>query len=766
MIRGLILVILSVLSWQVMAFKSSIDDGGYYYIDSNEAGLSYDFEDISTLPTSSLISLDDDDSQFVNIGFSFKFYGVNYSSVSVTSNGVLSFNSSNSSYGSTSIPSAIGFSKVGSSILGWWGDLDPEEGGSIRSVVTGSSPNRVFIVQFSNIEVHNDGGNNTFQFKLFETSNEIEVHYKNIYGESGENYTVGILKDSTIGQQVWFGSANGIQDQPPGFSIPYAIRYKNNSTVAGTTASQNMIIRSALSMTKNRVLELESNFNSAVDIELEYLTTDGLLATVNGPSAGTINANSALSIPFDVTVLEGNDLKDNKVLIRVTSTDNVFATFDVAIQLVIVETSQLTMNELASSFQVKASYDANKLIFLSTEALTAEPKLPGTADVYVHDVTNNTYQQLTNISNVEACYSITISGDGKWAAAVCDIDIDTSRSNADKSEEVFLFDLENDTVKQIAINMDATTDINSLALDYTGETLLFISNTNLAGINNGGNYEIFNYLRSADIFIQLSDFNAGVNVYGLDLDYRGEKFVTSSMSDVFGINQNLKFQVFTGSTKTGILKQVTMNDDFNSGFAKISASGEYLTFSSYAPLVAGGASGTGNVFIANFESANIDQVTNSSTLNSGYSDISADGERVVFVSKESLNGDNLSSNAEVFLFSRLTSTISQLTEVNDTEDVLGLNYSENGSVVSFYGTADWDSGKNTLGNSQVFILSGLFENAILTSKKSPRLKEEIGTTRTITTITDSEEAAGSISVVWMWIFSMMAVFIRIRTRKV
>ena len=764
MIRGLILVILSVLSLQVMAFKSSIDGGGYYYIDSDEAELSYDFEDISTLPTSSLISLDDDDSQFVNIGFSFNFYGVNYSSVSVTSNGVLSFNSSNDSYGSTSIPSVSGFSEVGSSILGWWGDLDPEEGGSIRSVVTGSSPNRVFIVQFSNIEVHNDGGNNTFQFKLFETSNEIEVHYKNIYGESGEDYTVGILKDSAIGQQVWFGSANGIQDQPPGFSTPYAIKYKNNSTVAETAASQKIIIISALGTTKNRVLELENNFNSAVDIELEYLTTDGLEAAVSGPSAGTINANSALSIPFDVTVSGGNDLKDNKVFIRVSSTDNVFATFDVAVRIVIVEITQLTMNENLNSILPKSSYSGNKIAFLSRESLTAEPKFSGVSDLYVHDVINDTYQQLTNMTITSQCYSIALSGDGKWAAAVCNNDIDPLRSNVDKSKEVFLFDLENDSVKQIAVDMDASSDSASLALDYTGETLLFISNTNLAGINNSGNYEIFNYLRSADIFIQLSDFNAGVNVYGLDLDYRGEKFVTSSMSDVFGINQNLKFQVFTGSTKTGILKQVTMNDDFNSGFAKISASGEYLTFSSYAPLVAGGASGTGNVFIANFESANIDQVTNSSTLNSGYSDISADGERVVFVSRESLSGDNLSSNAEVFLFSRLTSTISQLTEVNDTKDVLGLNYSENGSVVSFYGAADWDSGKNTLGNSQVFILSGLFENAIITSKKDPRLKEEIGTTTTIT-VTSSEDAAGSMSVLWIWIFSMTAIFIRIRTRK-
>ncbi len=765
MVRGLVVLLLSVLSWQVMAFKSSIDGGGYYYIDSNESNFSYNFEDISIEPSSTLIPLSGDDVETINIGFPFEFYDSSYTSLYLTSKTVISFTTNNLDYNPETIPSSGAFTKLGSSILGWWGDLNPSLiGGQVHALVKGTAPNRRMIIQFTNTQVWGGGGNITLQFKLFENTNEIEVHYQNLYGANGQDYTIGILKDATIGQEVWFGSGNGNQNNQPPFSTPFAIKYINQSSVTPTLNSEKMIVRSGIGITQNRNLELESTFNTAIDVELQYLTTVGVTATVNGPTSITINANSTLSTPFDVTVLEGNDLKDNKVLIRVKSADNLFTTFDIAVQLVIVETEQFTMNELASSYQAKSSYDANKVIFLSNDALTAEPKSPGAADLYVYDVSNNTYQQLTNISNPDQCYAVTISGDGKWAAAVCDIDIDPSRSNVDASREVFLFDLENDTVKQIATDMSATTDLNSLALDYTGETLLFISNTNLAGIDNSGNYEIYSYLRSADIFVQLSDFNAGVNVYGLDLDFRGEKFVTSSMSDVFGINPNLKFQIFTGSTKTGILKQLTMDDNFDSGFAKISANGEYLTFSSYAPLIAGGASGTGNVFIANFESAVIEQITNSSTLDSGYSDISADGARVVFVSRESLNGDNLSSNAEVFLFSRLTSTISQLTEINDTEGVLGLSYSENGSTINFYGTADWQAGSNTAGNPQIFTLSGLFENAIVKTASNVSTKDDVGTIRT-TTIT-TEETAGAISVTWMWLFALLTVLVRIRARKI
>lgn len=763
MVRGLVVLLLSALSWQVMAFKSAIDDGGYFYIDSVEPGFAYDFEDISSDMGSTLISLGGDDSETINIGFPFKFYGVNYSSFFLTSKTVISFTKNNHDYSPEAIPSAGAYSKLGSSILGWWGDLNPSfVGGSVHTQLKGVAPNRRLIVQFTNTQIWGGGGNITLQFKLFESSNEIEVHYRRLFG-SAANYTVGLIKDATIGQQVWHGSGNSLQDNQPPFTTPHAIKYVFQPTIAPSEISEAMLVRTGLGTTQNQNLELESTFNAAIDVELEYLTTEGLSATVNGPTSITINANSTSTTPFDVTVLEGNDLKDNKVIIRVKSADNLFTTFDIAVQLVIVETEQFTMNELASSYQAKSSYDANKVMFLSTEALTVEPKSPGTADLYVYDVPNNTYQQLTNISNPDRCHAITISGDGKWAAAVCDVDIDPSRSNADNSKEIFLFDLENDTVKQIATDMSATTDLNSLALDYTGETLLFISNTNLAGIDNSGNYEIFSYLRSADVFVQLSDFNAGVNVFGLDLDYRGEKFVTSAMSDVFGTNQNLKFQIFTGSTKTGILKQITMDDNFDSGFAKISANGEYITFSSYAPLLAGGASGTGNVFVANFESATIEQITNSSTLDSGYSDISADGTRVVFVSRESLNGDNLSSNAEVFLFSRLTSSISQLTEINDTEGVLGLSYAENGSTINFYGTADWQAGSNTAGNPQVFTLSGLFENAIVKAASNVSRKDNTGTVRTTTTTT--EETAGAISITWIWLFSLMVVFVRIGTRR-
>lgn len=768
MVRGLVVLLLSILSWQAMAFKSAIDDGGYYYIDSDEPGFAYNFEDISLDEGSTLIPLTGDDSETINIGFPFEFYGTNYSNFFLTSKTVISFTKNNHNYSPEGIPSSGAYSKLGSSILGWWGDLNPSfTGGSVHTRIKGSAPNRRLIIQFTNTQIWGGGGNITLQFKLFESSNDIEVHYKHLYG-NGADYTIGILKDASIGQQVWFGSGNSIQNAQPPFSTPHAIKYIFQPTISPTENSEKLLVRTGLGITQNQNLELENTFNSNMDVELEYLTTNGLVATVTGPSSATVNANSALSIPFNSTILEGDDLKDNNIIIRVSSVDASFETFDIAVQVVVVELDQLTPDNFTTSTLPNSSYDGKKVLLKSTDDLANTMKLNSINAMFVYDVVTDSYQQLTPNYVGYFCYGMAISGDGKWAAAVCDGDFDTetgrSNSGPSKSKEVFLYDLENGGITQIADDMNAHTDFNNLALDYTGETLLLISDTDLAGMNNGSQYEVFSYSRSGDVFIQLSDFDAGTQVYGVDLDYRGERFVTSAASNVFDTNPSGNIQVFTGSTKTGILKQVTVDDNFDSGFAKISANGEFLTFSSYAPLL-GGASGIGNVYVADFETASLDQITNSAVLDSGYSDISADGSRVVFVSKESLNGDNLASNGDVFMFSRLTGSISQLTELNNaSKNVLVMSYAADGSIVYFSGSGDWVSGENTRNMTQVFTVSGLSENAVIPSPKKVRVEEEyeegLGVKRTKKELI--EESAGYISFAWIWSFVLLAIFTRSR----
>ncbi len=75
---------------------------------------------------------------------------------------------------STSIPR--------NAILGPWHDTNPSSGGTIRMGVLGTAPNRRFVVSFENIPMFSFSCSSllfTGQIKLFETTNDIEIHIGN-----------------------------------------------------------------------------------------------------------------------------------------------------------------------------------------------------------------------------------------------------------------------------------------------------------------------------------------------------------------------------------------------------------------------------------------------------------------------------------------------------------------------------------------------------------------------------------------------------------
>lgn len=70
-------------------------------------------------------------------------------------------------------------------VLGPWHDIDPSVGGTIRYTTLGVAPNRRFVISFLNVPMYSSPCNTnaskdfTGQIKLFETSNNIEIHITN-----------------------------------------------------------------------------------------------------------------------------------------------------------------------------------------------------------------------------------------------------------------------------------------------------------------------------------------------------------------------------------------------------------------------------------------------------------------------------------------------------------------------------------------------------------------------------------------------------------
>lgn len=141
----------------------------------------------------------------LGIGFNFSFYGNNYSQFYLGSNGVISFgNGLAGSYG-LSLPN----NSSNNSICFANADLNCGVGNpSINYFTTGNSPNRILIINFSNVRHYSDFNNLTnVQIQLYETSNKIEIHCINNQSLSNSR-TIGIQNNTGSTYSVTENSYN------------------------------------------------------------------------------------------------------------------------------------------------------------------------------------------------------------------------------------------------------------------------------------------------------------------------------------------------------------------------------------------------------------------------------------------------------------------------------------------------------------------------------------------------------------------------------
>ncbi|HRQ40767.1 MAG TPA: proprotein convertase P-domain-containing protein [Chloroflexota bacterium] len=196
----------------------------------------FNWEDISGTGTPVTLT-DDSVSGAIPLGFSFTYFGDNYSDIYISSNGFLTVlpGQPNGCCSGGILPSTTTPNGV---IAGWWEDLNPSAGGTVHYETLGTAPNRVFIVQFTDIP-HFGGGNLvTKQYKLFEGSNYIEVHYQAAPSDGG-THSAGIENAAgTVGVQYYLGTAS--------LPTPLAVRYYETVVASASdtdTATVNVLVQ-------------------------------------------------------------------------------------------------------------------------------------------------------------------------------------------------------------------------------------------------------------------------------------------------------------------------------------------------------------------------------------------------------------------------------------------------------------------------------------------------------------------------------------------
>jgi len=182
-----------VLPGLALAASGGPDAFGYTWLDQSEAGgPSYNYE-VESVPVT---SMDDEAFTTVDLPFAFPWYGVEYATVDVHSNGALSFGATdniNYQHDCGALSPGLG----AASILPYWADLDPSQAGIGSGVFIwerGVTPDRMFVVEYYQVPHFDTPGVITFEVKLFEDG-RVEFHYQDldVDGSDKDNGALAVI---------------------------------------------------------------------------------------------------------------------------------------------------------------------------------------------------------------------------------------------------------------------------------------------------------------------------------------------------------------------------------------------------------------------------------------------------------------------------------------------------------------------------------------------------------------------------------------------
>jgi len=294
------------------------------------------------------ISVDIDDvwsDPKVLLPFEFSFYGQNYSEVTISSNGALSFNTNatnnnGSNYASFSAPENEDFcpwkfnlgipnsqfpsvgepKKITNTIFGVFHDIDPSKGGEIGWDIFGEYPCRKLVVSYSKVPLFEcESVTSTFQIVLYESTNAIEVNIEQ--KSSCSNWNDG---NSLIGLQnddATFGitppnrnTGNWATDHESWLFMPSG---SFNQTVTWyDVTNANQIIGNVDSLT---VCPNEENTYS---VEVEYVLPNGSTIVVEDSTTITFNNEIISENPMQITLCDDDGVQDGFIEINLRDTED------------------------------------------------------------------------------------------------------------------------------------------------------------------------------------------------------------------------------------------------------------------------------------------------------------------------------------------------------------------------------------------------------------------------------------------------------------
>ncbi len=261
--------------------------------------------DYDTAGFSSTLSLSDDQvSSQIPLGFTFNYFGTNFTTAVVSSNGYIFLGAGSGANGCCSgrpIPTNDDINNI---ISGYWHDIFPPGAGSLRFATLGTAPNRRFVVWFDRIpdcctNTLSNTNTNDFQIVLFEATGNFEMRVRQ-GGSNGRLATVGYENASGTGGHQFYHSSTNIANRT--FVATCAGQQQQNRPPSiSQVPSQTGIEGTAVSLQ----ISASDPDNDTLTYAATGLPTGLTINTTTGRITGTPSVGTAGTHNVTVTVNDG-----------------------------------------------------------------------------------------------------------------------------------------------------------------------------------------------------------------------------------------------------------------------------------------------------------------------------------------------------------------------------------------------------------------------------------------------------------------------------
>ncbi len=244
------------------------------------------------------VNLDDCRWDNISLPFTFNFYGVDYTSINISSNGWVAMGSTTPSV-TTGFNVALANTGLPNSVIHLvTADLDlrTASGGTLEYFEDGSFPNRTFVILYTNAKFLSATGTVTVEAILKEGSNEVEIHTTSCTNTTknkaqGVENATGTLATVATGRNnttTWTGTPNAFKFTPDQFTYAWSPS-ATLSSATGKTVTATPTGNTTYTVTSTRVSD---NATATSTVTININPASYTLASTPAPGGNVIFQNT------------------------------------------------------------------------------------------------------------------------------------------------------------------------------------------------------------------------------------------------------------------------------------------------------------------------------------------------------------------------------------------------------------------------------------------------------------------------------------------